>query len=170
MNKQQQSLLIVVICVLLLIVIGSIIAIQNLLIGDLKQNIKTIKSENAKLREQIKILEGDINEINRAYQEEIDRLTGEPLGDFVTTFYCPTGNKTSTGTVPKEGRTIAVDPDVIAPGSTVRIEYEGRSKIYKVEDSGVSGRVIDTFIESEEQAVKLGVKNIKVYLVEGGTK
>ena len=166
MNKQQQSLLIVVICVLLLIVIGSIIAIQNLLVGDLKQNIKTMKSENAKLKEQIKIMEGDINEINRAYQEEIDRLTGKPLGDFVTTFYCPTGNKTSTGTVPKEGRTIAVDPAVIAPGSTVRIEYEGRSKIYKVEDSGVSGRVIDTFIESEKQAVKLGVKKIKVYLVE----
>ena len=163
MNKQQQSLLIVVICVLLLIVIGSIIAIQNLLVGDLKQNIKTMKSENAKLVE-------DINEINRAYQEEVDRLTGEPLGDFVTTFYCPTGNKTSTGTVPKEGRTIAVDPKVIAPGSTVRIEYEGKSKIYKVEDSGVSGRVVDTFINSEEQAVKLGVKNIKVYLVEGGTK
>ena len=166
MNKQQQSLLIVVICVLLLIVIGSIIAIQNLLVGDLKQNIKTMKSENAKLREQIKILEGDINEINQAYQEEIDRLTGKPLGDFVSTFYCPTGNKTSTGTVPKEGRTIAVDPKVIAPGSTVRIEYEGKSKIYKVEDSGVKGRVIDTFINSEEQAVKLGVKNIRVYLVE----
>ena len=159
MNKQQQSLLIVVICVLLLIVIGSIIAIQNLLVGDLKQNIKTLKSENAKLVE-------DINEINRAYQEEIDRLTGEPLGDFVTTFYCPTGNRTSTGTVPKEGRTIAVDPDVIAPGSTVRIEYEGKSKIYKVEDSGVKGRVVDTFVESELQAIKLGVKKIRVYLVE----
>jgi len=159
MSKQQQSLLIVVICVLLLIVIGSIIAIQNLLVGDLKQNIKTLKSENAKLVE-------DINEINQAYQAEIDRLTGKPLGDFVTTFYCPTGNRTSTGTIPKEGRTIAVDPKVIAPGSTVRIEYNGRSKIYKVEDSGVSGRVIDTFIESEEQAIKLGVKKIKVYLVE----
>ena len=166
MNKQQQSLLIVVICVLLLIVIGSIIAIQNLLVGDLKQNIKTMKSENAQLKEQIKIMEGDINEINRAYQEEIDRLTGKPLGDFVSTFYCPTGNKTSTGTIPKEGRTIAVDPTVIAPGSTVRIEYEGRSKIYKVEDSGVSGRVIDTFINSEKKAVKLGVKKIRVYLVE----
>ena len=159
MSKQQQSLLIVVICVLLLIVIGSIIAIQNLLVGDLKQNIKTLKSENAKLVE-------DINEINQAYQAEIDRLTGKPLGDFVTTFYCPTGNRTSTGTIPKEGRTIAVDPKVIAPGSTVRIEHNGRSKIYKVEDSGVQGRVVDTFIESEKQAVKLGVKKIKVYLVE----
>ncbi len=159
MNKQQQSLLIVIICVLLLIVIGSIIAIQNLLVGDLKQNIKTLKSENAKLVE-------DINEINQAYQAEIDRLTGEPLGDFVTTFYCPTGNRTSTGTIPKEGRTIAVDPSVIAPGSTVRIEYAGRSKIFKVEDSGVKGRVVDTFINSEKQAIKLGVKNIKVYLIK----
>ncbi len=161
MNKQEQALLIVIVCIAILLITTSLIYIRGL--KDKNENLKT---QNAQLKEQIKIMEGDINEINQAYQEEIDRLTGKPLGDFVTTFYCPTGNKTSTGTVPKEGRTIAVDPKVIAPGSTVRIEYEGRSKIYKVEDSGVSGRVIDTFIESEEQAIKLGVKKIRVYLVE----
>ena len=161
MNKQQQALLIVIVCIAILLITTSLIYIRGL--KDKNENLKT---QNAQLKEQIKIMEGDINEINQAYQAEIDRLTGEPLGDFVTTFYCPTGNRTSTGTIPKEGRTIAVDPTVIAPGSTVRIEYEGRSKIYKVEDSGVHGRVIDTFIESEEQAIKLGVKKIRVYLVE----
>ena len=161
MNKQQQALLIVIVCIAILLITTSMIYIRGL--TGKNENLKT---QNKQLKEKIKIMEGDINEINRAYQEEIDRLTGEPLGDFVTTFYCPTGNRTSTGTIPKEGRTIAVDPDVIAPGSTVRIEYKGKSKIYKVEDSGVSGRVVDTFINSEEQAVKLGVKKIKVYLVE----
>ena len=161
MNKQEKSLLFIIICLAILLVITPIVCVQGL--KDKNENLKSqitiLKSENEKL---IK----DINELNKSYQKEIDRLTGKPLGDFVTTFYCPTGNKTSTGTIPKEGRTIAVDPDVIAPGSTVRIEYEGRSKIYKVEDSGVHGRVVDTFINSEEQAVKLGVKKIRVYLVE----
>jgi 3D (Asp-Asp-Asp) domain-containing protein len=138
-------------------------------IRGLKDKNENLKTQNKQLKEKIKILEGDINELNKSYQKEIDRLTGEPLGDFVTTFYCPTGNRTSTGTVPKEGRTIAVDPSVIAPGSTVRIEYAGKSKIFTVEDSGVKGRVVDTFIESEEQAIKLGVKKIKVYLVEEQT-
>ena len=165
MNKQQQALLIVIVCIAILLITTSMIYTRGL-----AEKNETLKAQNAKLREQIKIMEGDIAELNESYQAEIDRLTGEPLGDFVTTFYCPTGNRTSTGTIPKEGRTIAVDPDVIAPGSTVRIEYNGRSKLYKVEDSGVSGRVVDTFINSEEQALKLGVKNIKVYLVEGGTK
>ena len=165
MNKQQQALLIVIVCIAILLIATSIIYIRGL-----KDKNENLKAQNAQLKEKIKILEGDINELNKSYQREIDRLTGEPLGDFVTTFYCPTGNKTSTGTIPKEGRTVAIDPEVVAPGSTVRIEYSGRSKIYKVEDSGVHGRVVDTFIESEEQAVKLGVKNIKVYLVEGGTK
>ena len=160
MNRQQQALLIVIVCIVILLITTSMIYIRGL-----KDKNENMKAQNKQLKEKIKILEGDINEINRAYQEEIDRLTGKPLGDFVTTFYCPTGNKTSTGTIPKEGRTIAVDPDVIAPGSTVRIEYKGKSKIYKVEDSGVHGRVVDTFINSEKQAVKLGVKNIKVYLV-----
>ena len=161
MNKQEQALVVVIICLAVLLITTSMIYIRGL-----AGKNETLKAQNAQLREQIKIMEGDIAELNESYQAEIDRLTGKPLGDFVTTFYCPTGNKTSTGTVPKEGRTIAVDPKVIAPGSTVRIEYEGKSKIYKVEDSGVHGRVVDTFIESEEQAVKLGVKKIKVYLVE----
>ena len=161
MNKQQQALLIVIVCIAILLITTSLIYIRGL--KDKNENLKT---QNAQLKEQIKILEGNISELNESYQAEIDRLTGEPLGDFVTTFYCPTGNRTSTGTIPKEGRTVAVDPTVIAPGSTVRIEHNGRSKIYKVEDSGVSGRVIDTFIGSEKQAVKLGVKKIKVYLVE----
>ena len=165
MNKQEQALVVVIICLAVLLITTSTFFIRGL--KDKNENLKT---QNKQLKEKIKILEGDINELNKSYQKEIDRLTGEPLGDFVTTFYCPTGNKTSTGTVPKEGRTIAVDPKVIAPGSTVRIEYEGKSKIYKVEDSGVHGRVIDTFIESEKQAIKLGVKKIKVYLVEGVKK
>ena len=161
MNRQQQALLIVIVCLVILLITTSVIYIRGL-----KDKNENLKAQNENLKEQIKIMEGDIAELNESYQAEIDRLTGKPLGDFVTTFYCPTGNKTSTGTIPKEGRTIAVDPDVIAPGSTVRIEYGGKSKIYKVEDSGVHGRVIDTFIESEEQAVNLGVKKIRVYLVE----
>lgn len=161
MNKQQQAMLIVIVCIAILLITTSMIYIRGL-----AGKNENLKDQNARLKEQIKIMEGDIAELNESYQAEIDRLTGKPLGDFVTTFYCPTGNKTSTGTIPKEGRTVAVDPEVIAPGSTVRIEYEGRSKTYKVEDSGVSGRVIDTFIESEKQAVKLGVKKIRVYLIE----
>jgi len=161
MSKKEQALFIAIICLAVLLITTSTFFIRGL--KDKNENLKT---QNKQLKEKIKILEGDINELNKSYQKEIDRLTGKPLGDFVTTFYCPTGNRTSTGTVPKEGRTIAVDPDVIAPGSTVRIEYNGRSKIYTVEDSGVHGRVVDTFIESEEQAIKLGVKKIRVYLVE----
>ena len=161
MNRQQQALLIVIVCLVILLITTSVIYIRGL-----KDKNENLKAQNENLKEQIKIMEGDIAELNESYQAEIDRLTGKPLGDFVTTFYCPTGNKTSTGTIPKEGRTIAVDPKVIAPGSMVRIEYNGRSKIYTVEDSGVHGRVVDTFVNSEEQAVKLGVKKIRVYLVE----
>ena len=161
MNRQEQALVVVIICLEVLLITTSTFFIRGL--KDKNENLKT---QNKQLKEKIKILEGDINELNKSYQREIDRLTGEPLGDFVTTFYCPTGNRTSTGTIPKEGRTVAIDPKVVAPGSTVRIEHNGRSKIYKVEDSGVHGRVVDTFINSEEQAVKLGVKKVKVYLVE----
>lgn len=38
------------------------------------------------------------------------------------TFYRATGNKTSTGTKPKQGVTVAVDPKIIPYGSTIEID------------------------------------------------
>lgn len=56
---------------------------------------------------------------------------------------------TSTGVIAEEGRTIAVDPDVIPYGSEVLID----GHIYIAEDCGsaVKGNVIDIFVEEPRQ-------------------
>lgn len=92
---------------------------------------------------------------------------------FVTyriTAYCPCcdcsdgfGRMTSTGVVPRQGRTIAVDPKVIPYGSKVHIKGLGD---YIAEDCGgaIKGNRIDLYFENHNEAEDFGVQYLKVYV------
>ena len=92
------------------------------------------------------------------------------LGRFKLTAYCACskccgkwGAKTATGTVPTQGRTIAVDPKVIPYGSSVYIEGWGT---YIAEDTGggIKNNRIDVFFNSHTEAFNFGVRYADVYL------
>lgn len=97
------------------------------------------------------------------------------LGEFRVTHYdacikcCgKTDGITATGTKATEGRTIAVDPEVIPLGSEVALFYDdGRICYYTAEDVGgaIKGNDIDVFVDSHEEALVLGVMSASVYLV-----
>lgn len=85
------------------------------------------------------------------------------------TAYLPTGNKTATGTVPRQGSnsnygTIAVDPSVIPLGTKVYIEGYGFAI---AEDTGgaVKGNIIDLFMTSRSAAINWGRRSVKVYIL-----
>lgn len=96
------------------------------------------------------------------------------LGEFKLTAYCacseccgksvwdPNYGITATGTVCEEGRTVAVDPEVIPMGSVL---YIGGNR-YIAEDVGgaVQGRHIDIYFESHEDALEFGVQWADVYI------
>lgn len=93
------------------------------------------------------------------------------IGKFQLSWYSPFELKkpreklrTSTGSNPREGRTIAVDPNTIPYGSTVYIEGFG---YYIAEDCGgaIKGNRIDIFTESHEKAIQLGRKTANVYIL-----
>jgi len=94
----------------------------------------------------------------------------EYLGEFITTAYCPCelccgkGAKgiTSTGTKATQGRTVAVDPDVIPLGSVI---YIG-GKAYTAEDtgSGIKGKRLDIFFNSHQDALNWGERAVEVWL------
>ena len=72
---------------------------------------------------------------------------------------------TSTGTVPKAGYTIAVDPSVIPYGTRVYIpEFD---KVFVAEDCGsaIKGNRIDIFMESEAKCNEWGVRNITIHIL-----
>ncbi len=96
------------------------------------------------------------------------------LGSFKLTAYCPCeecsggyGRETSTGVVAREGRTVAVDPDVIPYGTAIRIKGLG---VFVAEDCGgkVKGNHIDIYFESHKETEKFGVRYGEVYRMKGG--
>ncbi len=101
-------------------------------------------------------------------QLELDK---QYVGEFTVTHYCPceiccnkTDGITYTGTNATEGRTIAVDPEVIPLGSTVIIDGQE----YIAEDVGgaINGNRIDRFVSDHQRALELGVVKKDVYLIE----
>lgn len=93
--------------------------------------------------------------------------------NFEATAYCPcelccgkwSGGPTKSGVMPKENRTIAVDPDVIPLGSKVKIEGVG---VYVAEDTGsaVKGNIVDIYFSNHSEALSWGRQNVKLEVVE----
>lgn len=97
------------------------------------------------------------------------------LGEFTLTAYCPdscccgkwASGYTATGTLATEGRTIAVDPDIIPYGTRVLLIWpDGTQHSYIAEDcgSGVNGNYIDVFFNDHQAARVFGVQSAMVYL------
>lgn len=93
------------------------------------------------------------------------------MGVFHVTHYCScstccgkSDGITATGTKAKEGRTIAVDPDIIPLGSEVIIN----GHTYKAEDVGgmIDGNRIDVYVDSHERAYELGIYDAEVLVKE----
>lgn len=96
------------------------------------------------------------------------------LGNFKLTAYCACSDCcgkwadgiTATGTVPVQGRTIAVDEDVIPYGSEVIIN----GHTYRAEDCGgaIVGNRIDVYFDNHEEATEFGVQYADVTLLLNG--
>lgn len=92
------------------------------------------------------------------------------------TAYCYNSGQTATGTVPKEGRTLAGKREWFGKIACVwedkgnGIEPENFIGNFVVEDTGGDairkGRVVDVFIEDYERAMKFGSKDVIVVLID----
>ena len=99
-------------------------------------------------------------------ERDISPIPYDDLGDFTLTFYTHTSNRTKTGVYPKIKRTIAVDPKIIPLGSVLYVEGYG---VFIAEDTGgkIKGQRLDIFVNTKQEAVNLGVKKARVYLIKG---
>ena len=109
---------------------------------------------------------GNISEVNATSE-----MYGKSLGTFKLTYYCAceiccdveTGIA-ATGTPVVEGRTIAVDPDVIPHGTQVIIN----GHVFTAEDcvGAIDGNHIDIYVNDHQTALELGTGQAEVYLVK----
>lgn len=102
-------------------------------------------------------------------------LTATYVGKFSISHYCscpictntPKGSKTATGHIPREGRTVAVDPKLIPLHSIIYVDGIGT---FVAEDVGgaVKGRHLDIYIDDHQRALNLGTlkgATPKVYIL-----
>lgn len=149
--------------------------------------VETLQEENVELIEQNKALQESIDKLKKEAAEKTakaEALTTEAenaetkdteaagwksAGVFKVTHYCDCEHcqgeyigTTATGTAPKAGRTIAVDPDTIPLGSVVKIDGQE----YVAEDTGgaIKGNRVDIFVTDHGEAMAKGVKEETVYL------
>lgn len=99
--------------------------------------------------------------------EEVVIEESAPTTVYRITAYCAcekccgkTDGITATGTIATEGRTIAVDPNVIPYGTEVIIN----GHTYIAEDCGgaINGNSIDMYFDSHEAALQWGVRYLEV--------
>ena len=105
-------------------------------------------------------------------QPDIKDFPNKKLGRFTLSWYSPkelgktkpSELRTSTGTIPIEGRTIAVDPKIIPYGSIVYIQDYG---YFIAEDCGgdIKDNRIDVFTASHANAIQQGKKVAQVWIL-----
>lgn len=111
----------------------------------------------------------ELNEKNQQLKQEIIKLKSQykTLDNAKVTAYCPCEEcsegwerQTKSGAVATEGRTVAVDPDVIPLGSKVEVY----GKVYVAEDVGgkVEGEHIDIYMENHDATDEFGTKYTEV--------
>lgn len=80
--------------------------------------------------------------------------------------YAYTGHSmTSTGKVPKAGRTIAVDPRIIPYGSKIYIPALGRTYIAEDCGGGIKGNKVDIYMSSNRECYNFGVKYLTIHIL-----
>ena len=111
-----------------------------------------------KQAETLEQLDSEITDLNIQISE-LERTISfyeswQCLGEFKVTYYWPGedsyGSATSTGVTAQEGRTVAVDPEIIPYGTEIMID----GHIYIAEDTGSAlkgNRTIDIFVNSPKE-------------------
>lgn len=133
----------------------------------IQDSTSQIQSELDELDSKITSYQLQLNEMSEKYET----MKSNHLGTFTTTAYCKctaccgiwSDSPTKSGTTPQEGRTIAVDPNVIPLGTEVFID----GKVYTAEDTGsaIKGNKIDIYFAYHQDAQNYGRQQHEVYLV-----
>lgn len=113
----------------------------------------------------------NIEETEPETEPEVIENPMRSAGEFRLTAYCNCEiccgkwsqyGLTASGTVPEEGRTIAVDKNVIALGETVWID--GTPYIAEDTGSAIKGNRIDIYFDSHQTAREFGVQYKEIFL------
>ena len=148
-----------IIAILVMVLLGIMTGYRNgydTASAKFKADAEQLQGKQERLLKEMEMLKGQLA-MTETYQAR----------EFEFTAYAYNSGSTATGTKPMEGRTIAVDPDIIPLGSVVYVEGYG---VRIAEDTGayIKGDRMDLFIEDWNEAKEFGRKKLRVVILERG--
>lgn len=154
---------------------------QANLIESKDKEIKKINDELLEKQSVIDIQMIEINDLKKKLASKIERdkevqqhtlsrggSVGKFLGQFKISFYTPydgsTTGITASGNKAIPKYTVAVDPNIIPLGTKLYIEGLGEAV---AQDTGgaIKGNILDYCVSSKAEAMKLGIKYLKVWII-----
>ena len=131
---------------------------QQQILYDKEKEIDDMRVEVQRLNDLLYLEQQEKEEVNYTVK---DSGATTDTRTFEITHYTHTGNNTASGVYPVAGRTVACNS---LPIGTV-VEINGHN--YVVEDRvGLSGNIIDIFVDSESEAIQKGRYTTTVYVKE----
>ena len=148
-----------IIIILFMVLLGIVSGYQNgydTASVKFKTDVEQLQGKQEKLLKEIDHLKKE-SALTQVYQSR----------EFEFTAYAYNSGHTASGTIPKEGRTIAVDPAVIPLGSVVYIEGYG---VRVAEDTGayIKGDRMDLYVKDWDAAKEFGRKKLQVVILKRG--
>ena len=148
-----------IIIILFMVLLGIVSGYQNgydTASVKFKTDVEQLQGKQERLLKEMEMLKGQLA-MTETYQAR----------EFEFTAYAYNSGSTATGTKPVEGRTIAVDPDIISLGSVVYVEGYG---VRIAEDTGayIKGDRMDLYVEDWDAAKEFGRKKLQVVILERG--
>ncbi len=142
-----------------------------------KKFVDGVEVESEELTSEI--LSNPVNEVVVKGTKNVQKATqnnnssdGKVLHGTATAYTASQGARTSTGATPKQGVTVAVNPNVIPYGSRLEVTSEDGSFkfICKAQDTGGamrSGRrLIDVYFNNRSDCIKFGCKKVSVKILK----
>ena len=148
-----------IIAILVMVLLGIMTGYRNgydTALAKFKADAEQLQGKQERLLKEMEMLKGQLA-MTEIYQAR----------EFEFTAYAYNSGSTATGTKPVEGRTIAVDPDIISLGSVVYVEGYG---VRIAEDTGayIKGDRMDLYVEDWDTAKEFGRKKLQVVILERG--
>lgn len=134
------------------VVLNDTINKQNEEIETLNNSLEDLQKELDSMKDTIKDQREELLELK---QPKPVQLSSKKMSVELT-YYVATGRPTASGKMPKAGRTCA--HSTLPLGTKVIID----NNVYIVEDRCPFDGVIDIFVDSEEEAIRLGRRNATV--------
>ena len=146
-------------------------------LAEYKRNLADKDEELSEMADELERLKDEIKALKANQKEEERGVKGKTFEATFYTAFCPTGctGVTATGvdvsnTIYHEGkRIIAVDPNVIPLGSSVKVTLkDGTSFEATAQDTGgdIKGNRIDVLVSSRDEAYRLGRQSAKVEIIK----